>query len=603
MGLLQWAVQTYDTYESLIGQGNTQWKTPFAPIYHAIKNADVEIILNRDGSFNSAFRIDKGARPTIIPVTDLSLGRSGKKISPHPLCDQIEYIFPGGGIKYDEYNKQLDLWINSRYSHDKLIPISSYVKRGSIINDLSSVNVIKTDDKGNLSKNEYRLLVRWRVLGCGDVEECCKDYSLILSFQNYQLSKQKEKPHAVCMISGEEQVISTNHMKGVVSKYSNAKLISSNKDQGFSYLGRFRDAIEAVSVGYISSQKAHIALKWLSDNQGDLIGNRMYISWCPQGIELPKCTYSLRESAGHDPIKIPSDYKNVLKEALNSWKNDFRRMKQANAVVVIFDAASDGRLAVTYYNELMASDFLQRLYEWDESCAWFNHISGVQSPYLKQIAECAYGVERGNRIEADDKIIAEQVQRLVRCRIDRQSFPENIKRMLVQRASEPHKYEKNWEKVLFTACAVIRKYHYDHKKEALGMALDKDRNDRSYQYGRLLAILEKVERDTYRGEVAREPNAIRRMSVFCKRPYHTFVQLEQIIEQAYISQLKTGSRVRYKQSISEILNKLDEMGALSDDIKNRPLDDTYLIGYYLQRDELYRKKEELNVNNNHEEED
>ena len=130
------------------------------------------------------------------------------------------------------------------------------------------------------------------------------------------------------------------------------------------------------------------------------------------------------------------------------------------------------------------------------------------------------------------------------------------------------------------------------------MALEKDREDRSYQFGRLLAILEKMERDTYRGETGREPNAIRRMSVFCKRPYHTFVQLEQTLEQAYISQLKPGSRIWYKQMIGEIVEKLDEMGALSDDVKDRPLDDTYLLGYYLQRNELYKKRDEKDITEN-----
>lgn len=45
------------------------------------------------------------------------------------------------------------------------------------------------------------------------------------------------------------------------------------------------------------------------------------------------------------------------------------------------------------------------------------------------------------------------------------------------------------------------------------MSLDKEKKDRSYQFGRLLAVMEKVERDTYTDE-GREPNAIRMQSVF-----------------------------------------------------------------------------------------
>lgn len=52
------------------------------------------------------------------------------------------------------------------------------------------------------------------------------------------------------------------------------------------------------------------------------------------------------------------------------------------------------------------------------------------------------------------------------------------------------------------------------------MALEKDKKDRSYQFGRLLAVMEKVERDTYDRDEKREPNAIRMQSVFCERPMY-----------------------------------------------------------------------------------
>ena len=133
------------------------------------------------------------------------------------------------------------------------------------------------------------------------------------------------------------------------------------------------------------------------------------------------------------------------------------------------------------------------------------------------------------------------------------------------------------------------------------MALEEDKRDRSYQFGRLLALLEKMERDTYHGETGREPNAIRRMPVFCKRPYHTFVQLEQTMEQAYLPHLKPGARIWYKQNIATILDKLDEMGELTEEKRDRSLEDSYLLGYYLQRAELYRGKGEGSSVVDHEE--
>lgn len=70
------------------------------------------------------------------------------------------------------------------------------------------------------------------------------------------------------------------------------------------------------------------------------------------------------------------------------------------------------------------------------------------------------------------------------------------------------------------------------------MALEPGKQDRSYQFGRLLAVMEKVERDTYTDNENREPNAIRQMSVFCRRPMHVAANLEKQLEQAYLPRLR-----------------------------------------------------------------
>ena len=70
-------------------------------------------------------------------------------------------------------------------------------------------------------------------------------------------------------------------------------------------------------------------------------------------------------------------------------------------------------------------------------------------------------------------------------------------RMIVEKASNPQRYSSNYDSVLNTACAVVRMFRYDHFKEEWSMVLEEDNKDRSYLFGRLLAVLEKVERDTY----------------------------------------------------------------------------------------------------------
>lgn len=119
------------------------------------------------------------------------------------------------------------------------------------------------------------------------------------------------------------------------------------------------------------------------------------------------------------------------------------------------------------------------------------------------------------------------------------------------------------------------------------MALEPKKKDRSYQYGRLLAVMEKVERDTYSEGENREPNAIRLQSAFCERPLTTFSTIHLSL-QPYFAALKKSSRDYYKRLIGEIVEIIQE---LPDGEQNTPLKETYLFGYYLQRKDMYTKKE------------
>jgi CRISPR-associated protein Csd1 len=78
-------------------------------------------------------------------------------------------------------------------------------------------------------------------------------------------------------------------------------------------------------------------------------------------------------------------------------------------------------------------------------------------------------------------------------------------------------------------------------------------------------------------------------SVFCQRPLYAASTIEKQLERAYFPRLRTGSRIFYKNIIGEIMGIIHEC---PESEWNRPLKDTYLMGYYLQRSELYKARKE-----------
>ena len=590
MGLMQKAVETYDSHISYASQNRTD-SMIMAPVGHIVTRAELQIKLDADGNFIDAAAVDKSEPKIVIPATESSAGRTSAPCV-HPLCDQIGYLISQNEVKFALYSDQLSEWERSEYSHPKLRAILTYVRGGTLLSDLQRCGLVKLDQNGK--PDNEKQLIRWCVTGDGE-ERCWLDQTLFDAFTRYY-SAHNNSENALCMISGTESSVASQHPKGIIPINGNAKLISANDSSGFTYRGRFSEEWQAVTISYDASQKAHSALRWLAQEQGVILGGRTFLCWNPQGRSIIPAHLPFMKPP--KPIFRPSAYQEALLKVLTSKKAE---LKLSDGVVLAaFDAATTGRLSLTYYNELQGYDFLQRLHDWDATCCWPHRFFGIQSPSLRQIADCAFGtqrVEKGSaRMETDERVLRQQMQRLIACRVDTTPIGADIVKALVSRASTPLAYEEYVrENILFTACAVIRKYRIDRFKEEWKMALEPERNDRSYQFGRLLAVMEKVERDTYDSSESREPNAIRLQSVFCQRPMYTANQLEKQLERAYFPRLKPSSRIWYKNLIGQIM---DSISAFPQEDWNKPLSDSYLMGYYLQRSALYTKKTDSNVEEN-----
>lgn len=585
MGLMTQAYNTYCAMEKQYVGVYGEAKEPLVPVSHQIAKADLEITLDSEGNLLDARQVDPKEATTIIPVTEQSAGRTGDTCCAHPLCDQLRFFSPRYPAKYEAYLTQLHRWEGSPYSHPKLSAIAGYVEKGSILEDMSRLGLISLDEKGMPTKE--KLLVRWRVEAGteGNVAACWQDRTLFQAFIDYYAAGQKSDP-VYCMVSGKNALPANQHPKKIINICANAKLVSANDTSGFTYRGRFQTDAQAMTMSYEASQKIHSALHWLSANQGVAIGGRTFLCWNPQGIEIPKPQATFLRGNTANQVKY-SDYRKALSDTLRGWQETIPA--DAGAVIAAFDAATSGRLALTYYSELPASDFLERLHNWDALCCWNHDPFGIQAPSLYQIANCAFGTVRTSgsqtKLESDDRILRQQVQRLLSCRVDKGKMPADIARAAAAKASNLQIMDTQLrETVLSTACAVLRKYYYDWDREEWNMSLEPEKKDISYQYGRLLAVFEKIEQDTYDKDEQREPNAIRMQSVFAKRPRYASRILWEQMKKAYYPRLKPWNRVKYDRLIGEIIEQISNLPQAEHE---EALKDTYLFGYYLQKKALY----------------
>ena len=121
------------------------------------------------------------------------------------------------------------------------------------------------------------------------------------------------------------------------------------------------------------------------------------------------------------------------------------------------------------------------------------------------------------------------------------------------------------------------------------MAWELDKRDRSFQFGRLLAVLERGEEDYYnKTQETRQTNAIKFMSEFRQRPWFVFERGNRQLHQAYLTRIDPWKANRYERLVGEIIAIL---GEFPEDELNKPLSDIYLMGYELQRNAFFTRKE------------
>lgn len=605
MGILQTAYRTYQMLSQTedIFDYRDDGTEPLTPVSHILQNAQIEITLTDEGKFLSAVPVSKGDESTIIPATEESAGRTSRP-EPHPLCDQLAYLAPSDDKKHEAYLALLTAWAESPYSHPLVRAVLTYVRSGTILSDLERERIIVRNADGSLGSGKLagtdyaKCLVRWRMIPAPDEEksESYRNPALFEKWASFYNDLRVGQPHGICQISGEEDVLCQSHPKGTLSSAYGAKLISANDSANFTYRGRFATPEAAVSVGYTASRMAHSALRWLATNHGKQSGDRIFLCWNPEGKETPgNLLYAF--DAGEDKRDFVS-YREELRKTLDGYGNKLR--PQDDVVIAALEAATTGRLSVTYYTEMKSADLLDRIEHWYDTCAWDGGKFNVPTPSFREIILCAFGKPSGNGLSLDKrdaKLAGKYFQKLLSCLTEGRSIPPDLVRALAARADTPQAYEAGpLARIRHTACALIRKYRNDQaKREEWKVTLDTENRDRSYLFGRLLAVLEQAEAATYGKEDRRETNALRRLTRYTQQPMHTARALYEKLN-PYLNRLmrnKPGLYRQYRALFDQLFGLLDELEHTS---LNEPLEDVYLLGYSSQRSALFTKQEQNETN-------
>lgn len=611
------------------------------PIYHSNRTSNGEDIFEMRIDENSnaiGGRFLAKDEVIVFPITEDSITRSGAKIAPHAICDELSYLAKEiDSAKNEKYLEGINKLLDYEKMHNckSFRLIGEYICRNTIFDDFKKYFLGRTkytvDDKFTLkyeiveengktrakSINLNKVFITFKIekLLTGD-KSVSRDIELHKFYIDYVDAMNKSTDELMqCNATGELEYCIERH-RGLLGT---AKLISiSNRNE--TYYGRLKNGEDIYHISYKASQKIHNMLKFFLDSNKykRFIGEDAYIiNWLSHdlnkgGIEL---VADFNDDEEDDEIeettmaKLGDDISNKLGSYFfgDGGKFDVK----GDFYVLIIEKISNGRISMKYFRKLSRSEAYNRVTNWYESTRWKFYCEN-KSPSIYQIVNFVYGEEnsKGYLSCENKKLMRSVIERLIPCIIDSKKLPKDVSRAAFHKLSNKISYKKSWDMALNIGCSLIKKHKDDYENYNIDpnkiSEVKQLEESRSFYYGRLMAIYEKIELDAIRGRVVdddnkkdkgrghRITNSDRLWNSMIRTPERTRFILESKIK-PYMNMLKKnnpGGYVIYDKLITRITLELLELDEPNDKARNS-LNEDFILGYYYQKDELYtsRKKE------------
>ncbi len=614
---MSWTNKLLETYEMCASQiGIRKEGTILLPTGHIEQRAQIEVVLDEQGNFKEANELSIDEATTIIPVTEDSASRANG-ISPHPLHDKLVYT-AGDYVTYVEENKKeyhesymenLKRWVESPYTHPTIQVIYKYLKKGTLIHDLIDYGILTLDGDHLDKKKKFQkvteqsgALVRFCIDEWdNDIKHPWEDLSLFDSFVKYYESTCQTKD--LCYVSGKEIYCTDKHPNKIRYGSDKAKLISSNDSTYFTFRGRIASKNEVNSMGYETSQKIHNALRWLIQKQGFQEHGLTVLVWNAKNIPMFHIMKKIE--------KVTTEETYALKVNVAIKGRGKEIDPREDVMIMLLESATDGRLAITGYQELSASRYYSNINNWYSQCNWRDY-----TPYPNTIIRMAYGTYQGKELVVKDKIYKTHLKRLLPCILMGKALPKEFILKVYDQVLKMSKVdEKVWLKSIDVLCALARRESFDRKRLNIGnggvwaVSLEENRQNHNvtidFVLGELMAIYHEIE--AYSLQISKENRTTNVMKLFTKMKKYPWRTLNRIdsLSIPYVNKLKTKANTLLKLQ-EEVAKQLHEMSSEQELRNLKNLDFDFVIGFkcmkeYIEKDlkmENQIKEEQNNDNIN-----
>lgn len=619
MSLLTALLDSYDyaLEHDMVGKPDHFGNILLPMYYNSMKSNGkniIELLLSKESDLLEAHLLPEGE--TIqFPVTEDSVARSSG-VAPHPLVDSASYVIQDEGKRSAAYMEQMENWL-AYDDNDFVRIIHDFLIQPGILDAVKQKVKDSEEDEAEKQKKNAVAIDFEKVFFTFSIEnyDGLKNISVSENsdlqarykvYVEYQNANDPSKERITCNLSGEQDYLCIKHQPLM----GTARLVSQITANDENWRGRFTMADQNIKLGMETSQKIHLMAKYLLSGEETRrwLGEQAnMVSWFSDDLsnavafdpsksaEMPAGIFEklMAEQKGKSDAPAIADV--MTENIVKSFTNGKRLFSDdATYYIAIFDKISNGRVATKYFRTLSASRLKENLVAWQEKCHWRGYSKEnrdkVFTPSPRRLVLAAYGVERDGFLEISKKdFLKNQYQNILTALVEGRSIPENFEKALTVNIRHRQNYDHTWMEVKFCALAVLK--DKGGFKDAM---LNRENTDRSYLFGRLLALFERMEAGTFGEKEERSTNAEKMWTSYTNHPATMMMRLRNLLKpyerKMATSEQNRGLYFKLSRDISEVTNMLHDNYDMDSAEVNRPLDYGFIFGYEAQMRDIFTKR-------------
>lgn len=522
------------------------------------------------------------AKKFLLPRSE---GRSGTKSYQKTflLWDHIGYLLglPDKDPKTGEYNKraamQHETWLKSL----KELP-------PDLLADEGVAAMIKFYENNEKSRALQSAVIE----DCLKAPQCNMAFSLVFdepvpcrkavqvhvknTLQAATISN--EEKQGICLVTGEHGVITRTHARTPINKDTKC-LVGIQKNSGYDSYGKEQGynapIIAATEFAYVTALNSLLKSK----NQRINIGETAIVFWSEEktSFEGDFATF-FQEPPKNNPGKTAEVVKSLYESVkTGTYMDDAGETK----FYILGLSPNAARISVRIWHTGTIAEYAARIKQYFED---FTIIKPDYEPEHYSIWRILVNIAVQEKSENIQPNLSGDFLRAI---LDGTPYPATLLQTAIRRIRSDTARRVTPVRAALIKAYLNRYYHfYSGKihKEVL-FALDRSQPSTGYQLGRLFATLEKIQEEANPGINAtiRE----RFYGAACAAPVTAFVNLMRLKNHHLAKIDNKGRVVRFERLLGEIMGNLDSFPTHL----NMHEQGRFAIGYYHQRQDFFRKKE------------